>query len=124
MRKRRVEFLDGFLLDGLSTVTGGLERCKVESLAPRPRNATRALQLLFQTSILLVRTCTTSPFWFFVSLLSVIMPRSGRERDGVTASTSLSTLSTSSGRVARGQEISQLAPINPPAPGRLSTIMG
>ena len=25
-------------------------------------------------------TCTTSPFWFRVSLLSVIMPRSGLER--------------------------------------------
>jgi hypothetical protein len=50
-------------------------------------------------------------------LATVIMPRSGFERDGVTASTSLSTCSTSPGRVGRGQEISPPAPISPPAMG-------
>ena len=30
--------------------------------------------------------CTTSPFWFLVSLLRVMKPRSGLEREGVTSS--------------------------------------
>ena len=75
------------------------------------------LPSLSQTSILLVRICTTSPFWFLVSLRTVIMPRSGLERDGVTARISLSTCSTSPGRVGRGQVISPPAPISPPAMG-------
>lgn len=62
-------------------------------------------------------SCTTSPFWFRVRLCTVIMPRSGRERDGVTASTSLSTVSVSPGRVGRGHFSSPPAPINPPAMG-------
>ena len=44
------------------------------------------------------------------------MPCSGRERDGMSSSTSLSTRSTSPGRVGRGQAISPPPPID--APGR------
>ena len=68
-----------------------------------------------------MRICTTSPRWFRVSLRNVTVPRSGREREGVTSSTSLSTVSTSPGRVGRGQAISPPAPITPPASGTLPT---
>ena len=51
------------------------------------------------------RTWTVSPRWFRVSLRTVTMPRSGRERDGRIASTVLVTVSTSPGRVACGQRM-------------------
>ena len=46
-----------------------------------------------------------------------MVPRSGRERDGVTSTTSLSTWSTSPGRVGAGQLNSPPAPTKPPASG-------
>ena len=64
------------------------------------------------------RTWTVSPRWFRVSLRTVTMPRSGRERDGRIASIVLVTVSTSPGRVACGQRISPPAPIEPLASGR------
>ena len=67
-----------------------------------------------------VSTCATSPRWLRVSLRMVTMPRSGRERDGVTSRTSLSTVRTSPGRVGFGQEISAPAPMTPPAKGAAS----
>ena len=59
-------------------------------------------------------TCTVSPRWLRVSLRTRIMPRSGRERDGVTSSISLTTLSVSPGRVGLGQLISPPLPMIPP----------
>jgi hypothetical protein len=54
---------------------------------------------------------------FLVRLWTVIRPRPGLERDGVTARISLSTCKVSPGRVGRGQVSSPPAPINPPAMG-------
>jgi hypothetical protein len=46
--------------------------------------------------------CTISPHWLRVSLRRVIIPLSGRERDGLTSSTSLSTRRMSPARVGLG----------------------
>ena len=59
---------------------------------------------------LALKVCTTSPRWLRVSLLSVTIPRSGRDREGVISMTSLSTCRTSPGRVGLGQAISPPAP--------------
>jgi hypothetical protein len=53
-----------------------------------------------------------------VSLRTRTMPRSGRERDGVTSSISLTTRRTSPGRVGLGQLISPPAPTIPPWSGK------
>ena len=58
-----------------------------------------------------------SPRWLRVSLRTVTIPRSGREREGVTSRTSLSTCRMSPGRVGFGQLISPPAPMMPPAIG-------
>src|SRR5262249_51041549 len=63
-----------------------------------------------------VKTCTTSSFWFTVVLRTRIMPRSGRDFDGRTSSTSLRTCNSSPGRTARGQlSSSKPTPKIPPA---------
>ena len=57
-----------------------------------------------------------------VKLRTVAIPRSGREREGVISTTSLSTCSVSPGRVGFGQASSPPAPMIPPVSGNpLST---
>jgi hypothetical protein len=56
--------------------------------------------------------------WFRVSLRTRIIPRSGREREGVTSSISLKTASTSPGRVGLGQLISPPTPMIHPLSGK------
>src|SRR5205823_3089833 len=58
------------------------------------------------TTSLATSTCTISPCWLRVSLRTVAMPRSGCDRDGLSSRTSLSTWSTSPGRIGLGQLIS------------------
>jgi hypothetical protein len=60
---------------------------------------------------------TVSPRWLRVSLRTLAIPRSGRERDGTTSSTSLTTWRISPGRVGFGQLISPPAPTIPPISG-------
>ena len=66
----------------------------------------------------MVMTCTVSPRWFFVSLRTVAVPRSGRDFDGLSSSTSLTTVSTSPGRVGRGHSMVPPEPMMPPSSGR------
>ena len=64
-----------------------------------------------------VSTCTTSPRWLRVSLLKTAMPRSDLEREGVISITSLTTCSSSPGRMGHCHLTSTLAPMMPPAMG-------
>src|SRR5439155_6403583 len=68
------------------------------------------------TTRLPTATWTASPFWFRVVVRTLINPWSGRDLDGRTSSTSLSTRSSSPGRTGRGQRnSSKPAPTMPPA---------
>ena len=101
------------------------QRCRAGTCPKHQQPAVRRVDICVRpapegrrgTTSLAVRICTASPCWLRVALRKVTMPRSGRDRDGVTASTSNSTVSTSPDRVGRGQAISPPAPTMPPAIG-------
>src|SRR5712691_2465065 len=66
-----------------------------------------------------MRLCTASPCWFSVVVRTLSSPWSGRDCDGRTSSTSLSTRSSSPGRTGRGQRhASTPVPTMPPAGGQ------
>jgi hypothetical protein len=62
---------------------------------------------------LATKTCTVSPFWFKVVVRTLTSPWLGRDFDGLTSRTSLSTRSSSPGRTGSGQRnSSKPAPMN------------
>ena len=70
-------------------------RCGLQQLRRRDdveaAQSERSGRMRLGTTSFAMSTCTISPCWLRVSLRTRIMPRSGRERDGVTSSISLTT---------------------------------
>ncbi len=76
------------------------------------------MSLRLGTTSFATRIWTISLCWFRVSLRTRIIPRSAREREGVTSSISLTTWSVSPGRVGFGQLTSPPLPMIPPRSGK------
>src|SRR5438874_1542745 len=93
--------LEGLPADGAAGCGGGLREQLVHGPSRFPSSVRNPPAR--GTTSLATSTCTTSPRWLRVSLRTTATPRSGRDREGLSSATSLSTRRTSPGRTGAGQ---------------------